>query len=121
MTTATVDPLWGPAVTVTKATDGSYSAVFTIEDNAPVRSVTAEETLAGITSLDPPTVTASAQATAAQTHRALIDASKRAVTSAVESTLLASAETLTPGQYLMMSFRVAAVVRKALRELGEDI
>lgn len=118
-TTVVYDAKDAPKVTLTKDDAGGFTAVIEVEGLEPQRSTTAEERVAGITSLDPPTITVRKLATAYSTHRALIDASWRAVSASATSTL--GGDTGGPGGLICTCIRVTAAVRHALRMLDEDV
>lgn len=107
-----------PKVTLTRTTAGGFECVLEVDGLEPQRATTAEERAAGITSLDPPTVSISAKKTPGKTHRALLDASWRAVSASATST---TGETGGPGGLAMTCLRVTMAVRHALRALDEGI
>lgn len=109
MTTVVYDSPRTPKVTLT-LDGGRYTAILEIEDLDPKRGTTAEERLAGISSLAPPTVSAG-------TLRDVIDLAQRAVLVAVTST---RGEDGGPGGMLMTCWRTALGVRHAARLLDAD-
>lgn len=117
-TTVVYDGATGPKVTLTRTDAGGFECVLEVDGLEPQRATTAEERAVGITSLDPPTVMISPRPTAAKTHRALIDASFRAVSASATST---TGETGGVGGLLMTCLRVTMAVRHALRMLDEEI
>lgn len=117
-TTVTYDPAWGPTVTLTVRDDGGVDAVVDVDGLEPQRDTTVEERAAGITSLDPPTVSVAAASTRYDTQRAVLDASWRAVCASATSTLGDSGG---PAAMLLTCLRVTMAVRHALRLAGEDI
>ena len=106
-----------PRITLT-IEPGYFQAVLEVEGLDPQRSTTEEERRVGIQSLNPPTVRVRAQTVRSKSHRALIDASCRAVASSAASTL---GDNGGPGGLLLTYYRVARGLREALRQLGEDI
>lgn len=110
MTTVIYDTGTTPRVTLSLES-GVYTAVLEVEGLDPQRGTTAEERSEGISSLDPPTVSA-------DNYRDLIDRAQRAVGSSIESTL---GENGGAGEITMVYYRVAKGVRQAIRLLGEDI
>lgn len=109
--TVSFERLGYPRATVTLA-DARHSCVVDhIDGLAPVRSVSAEESAAGIDSLDPPTVHAGAP-------RDLIDLAARATSSALESTL--GGEVPAP-EILLCNYYVATAVKGALDLLGFSV
>ena len=119
MATATVDPNWGPRVTITVDDDtGDIEAIVEVDELEPTRDTTADERAAGITSLDPPTVSVRAQATDYDTHRAVIDGCLLAVAASADAT---DASPGGIGALFMLQLRTAIAVRWALREAGEEI
>lgn len=118
-TTVVYDTSFAPKVTLTKDDAGGFTAVIEVEGLDPQRGTSADERAMGITSLDPPTVTVSARASAYSTHRALIDASWRAVSASATSTL--GGDTGGPAGLICTCLRVTAAVRHALRLLEEEI
>lgn len=117
-TTVTVDVPYLPAVELTVEDDGRINATIEVDGIEPTRGTTAEERAAGITSLDPPTISVRPMATRARTHRAAIDAAFRALSSAVHAT---DGATGGPGGLLMLYLRTSMAIRKALRLAGESI
>lgn len=90
-----------------------YFCVVEVDGILPYRSTTAEErVVAGILSLNPPSVKASSA------EKLVINAS-RAVQSAIFAT--PGNEELTPGDFCMIHYRTTHAVRAALRQLGEDV
>jgi hypothetical protein len=118
MATATVNPNWAPKCTVTVDDDGNIEAIVEIDELEPTRETTAEERGAGITSLDPPTVSIQARATTYDTHRAVIDGCLLAVAASADAT---DGSPGGIGPLFMMQLRTAIALRWALRECGEDI
>jgi len=117
-TSVVYDASTGPKVTLTRTDAGGFQCVLEVDGLEPQRATTAEERAVGITSLDPPTVVIAPQATSAKTHRALIDASWRAVSASATST---TGETGGVAGLLMTCLRVTMSVRHALRLLEEEI
>lgn len=117
-TTVVVDSSYLPKVTLTVQDSGSMSAVIEVEGLSPTRGTTAEERARGITSLDPPTITARSYASRTKTHRALIGSAWNAVSSSATST---DGSTGGPGAIAMLFLRTVIAVRRALRLAGEDI
>ena len=115
-TTATYDAVGVPECTITKtvsATSGRkrFTVALDLQEINPVRGVTAEERSRGITSLNPPTVSA-------DTPNALIRKAVVACSNAIHET-----EGFAMSGYLliMLSFRVSHSVLQALRAIGEDV
>lgn len=117
-TTVVYDTSGAPKVTLTRTDAGGFTCLVEVDGLEPQRGTTAEERAAGITSLDPPTIVVPPKSTAAKTHRALLDASWRAVSSSATST---TGETGGPGGLAMTCLRVTMAVRHALRMLDEEI
>ena len=117
-TTVTYDKTDQPKVTLTKDDDGNFLAVVEVDGLAPVRTTSAEERAAGITSIDPPTVRVAKRVVPKDAHNLLINLCCRAVSVSATSTLGTNGG---PGGLIMGYLRVAMGVRGALRELGEDI
>lgn len=117
-TTVNVDSAYLPVVALTVADDGRIIAVIEVDGLAPTRETTAEERAAGITSLDPPSISIRPYSTRARTHRAAIDAAWRAVASSAAAT---DGLTGGPGGLLMVCMRTTMAIRKALRLAGETI
>lgn len=113
------DGVDAPKITLTKDDVGGYTAIIEIEGLEPQRDTTAEERAAGIDSLDPPSISVGKRSTEAKTHRALLDASWRAVSASATSTL--GGDTGGPVGLVMTCLRVTAAVRHALRMLDEDV
>lgn len=116
--TVVYDAVDAPKVTLTLTDELGFECIVEIDGLEPTRSTTAEERAAGITSLDPPTIQVSARSTRYLTHRALLDASWRAVSASATST---TGTTGGPGGLIMTCWRVTSAVRHALRLLDEDI
>lgn len=118
-TTVTFDPSWGPKVTLMVNDAGDIEATIEVAELEPTRDTTTEERAAGITSLDPPTISIRALASRYDTCRAAIEAASRAVAASAEMTDgFAGA---TPGELTMMHQRVTATMREALRKADEDV
>jgi hypothetical protein len=119
MTTASVNPVWGPSVSVTIDDDtGDVDIIVEIDDLEPTRDTTAEERSAGITSLDPPTVSVRARALEYDTNRAAIDGILRAVAASADAT---DGSPNGIGALVILQMRTALTVRKAMRAAGADI
>lgn len=118
MTTVVVDTTYLPKVTLSVASSGRISAIIEVSGLLPTRETTAEERAAGITSLDPPTVSVWPRSQARRTHRALIDAAWVAVSASATSTLGSYG---TPGALMMLYMRTVFAVRRALRLADQDI
>ncbi len=114
----TYSPAWGPMVTLTRSADGSYRAVLQVDGLAPQRGVTASEAIAGIESLDPPTVRVQYRRVARDAWRELIRLAGRAVAASCTST---TGDTGGIRAVLMTHFRVALAMRGALRRIDEEI
>lgn len=100
-----------PRATVTREDDGAFSCVVDqIDGLSPTRTVSTEETVLGITSLNPPTCVA---ATALE----LADLAEHMVAEAIDATDRES----TPAEWLMIHLKVGMAVKGALRALGEDV
>jgi hypothetical protein len=117
-TTVNVDSAYLPTVELTVADDGRITATIEVDGLEPTRETTAEERAAGITSLDPPTISIRPLSTRARTHRAAIDAAWRAVASSAAAT---DGLTGGPGGLLMVCLRTTMAIRTALRLAGESI
>jgi hypothetical protein len=117
-TTVVYDAVDAPKVTLTRTDELGFVCIIELDGLAPQRSTTPEERAAGITSFDPPTIVVRAQTDRAKAHRALLDASWRAVSASATST---TGETGGPGGLAMTCYRITAAVRHALRMLDEDI
>lgn len=125
---ATFEASWSPRVTITRTVDSSgapspFVVVVGLEDLDPQRDVTLEETGAGISSLNPPTVTVRPLQTARATHRDLMRAVLRAVTTAVWETPRTDFTARQRGMagQVWIVLRTSWAVRRALRLMGEDI
>lgn len=119
MATATVNPNWGPKVTVTIDDDtGDIEVIVEVDELEPDRETTAEERAAHITSLDPPTVVVPALDTDYDTHRAVIDGCLLAVTAAADAT---DGSPGGIGKLILFKLRTAIAVRWALRSAGASI
>lgn len=116
--TVNVDSAYLPTVELTVADDGRISATIEVDGIEPTRTTTAEERAAGVTSLDPPTISVRPMSTRARTHRAAIDAAWLAVSAAAAST---DGRTGGPGSLLMLYLRTSMAIRKALRLANEAI
>lgn len=112
-TSTTYDVRYLPRVQLTIDDEGpSYTAVVdSISGLAAQREPTSEEIGLGISSLSPPTITAS-------TPRALVDLSALAVSNAVRSSVGAR---LPVGEILWIRLRTAWAVKGALRALDVEI
>lgn len=108
MASATVDLDGLPKVTVTSSGKG-YSATVEILGIAPTRSISAEERFAGISSLDPPTVSA-------RTRIELIRRATRATLNAIQAT----DESVTPAIAARVAYGVDYAIRDAFEKLGLD-
>lgn len=118
-TTVNYAPSWGPDVTLTVDDDLNIEAIIELDELEPTRDTTAEERIAGISSLDPPTVSIQAKRSRYDTVRAVIDGAWLAVAASVEATDGYAAAG--PGALLMLNLRVTMAVREALRRAGEDV
>lgn len=116
-TTVIYDADDAPRVTLTLTDELGYECVVEIDGLEPTRSATAEERAAGIVSLEPPTVHVAARASRYDTHRALLDASWRAVSASATST---TGVTGGPAELVMVCWRVTAAVRHAVRVLAAE-
>ncbi len=114
----TYDVAGYPRVTLERDEDGNLSATIEIEGLDAQRGVSAEERIAGISSIDPPTVSARARDDRAKTLRVLIDAAIRAVWAAAEST---TGQTGGAGGLVLSGWKVAVAMRQSLRAIDEDI
>jgi hypothetical protein len=108
MATYTFDDATSPAVSVTVLGE-SYSAEITIAGLAPTRTVSPAEVVAGIESIDPPTVYADDQAT-------LDRLAIRACLASIES----SGVEITPSLIGHLSYRVSYAIRGALLQAVEE-
>lgn len=117
-TTVTVDLAYLPTVELTVADDGRISATIEVDGLEPSRETTAEERTAGITSLDPPTISVRPLSTRAKTHRSAIDAACRAVASSAQASV---EDEIGPGELAMLYYRTATAMRRALRLAAEEI
>lgn len=88
-----------------------YTAVVNLLELSPERTLTAEERTAGITSLDPPTVTS-------QIPQELVNLAVRACASSYDAT---EGLTLTPEIYASLSYSIPGGVMGALRKAGVDV
>lgn len=114
--TVTYEQVSAPAVTLTKDTSDTtgrvrYTVVVNLLGLVPTRSTTAEERLSGISSLDPPTVSAN---TPGELVRLAIAACKNSYNETEGYAL-----TATSGAEI--AYRVGFSVLQALRKLGEDV
>lgn len=111
------DQPWSPRVTLSRDTFGKLTAVIEVDGLLPTRSTSADERAAGISSLDPPTVSAIAKTDRRKTIRTLIDGAIRAVCASA----VASGVTLAPGEMAQVCIRVGSAIRIALRAIDEAI
>ena len=115
-TTATYDATGVPECTITRTvspTSGRkrFTAVVDLQEIDPIRGVTAEERSSGITSLNPPTVSAN-------TPNELIRKAVVACSNAIHET---EGFAMTGYLLMLLSFRVSHGVLQALRAIGEDV
>jgi len=111
------DTSYTPKVTLTRAVDGALTVVIEVTGLDPLRTATAEEQAAGITSLDPLTVSVHDDSDRPAAIRRLVRSSHRGLASAVASTL---GRALKPTELTMICARCTAAVRGALRAIDED-
>lgn len=114
--TYTFDAVRCPEVVLVKSTSQTtgqviYKATINLLELDPVRTITAEELDAGITSLNPPTVQA-------QIPQDLINLAIRACGSAYENT---DGLTMSADVYASLGYSVPHAVAGALRLAGVDI
>src|SRR5690606_22459992 len=115
--TTTWDTDYTPAVTLTRDTDGALTAVLGVSGLEALRTPTAEETAAGVSSLDPVTVYVADGGDRPAATRRLVQACWRGLAAATASTL---GRDLQPAELSSLYARTSIAVRGALRAIEED-
>lgn len=116
---STIDRDYGPAVVLSRDTEGTLTAVISAEGLEPTRRPNAEELGLGISSLDPLTVTVSDPAGArADVVNTLTRVCSRALLSAVSAT---TGQTLTAAGASAATHRLSLTLRRALRNIDEAV
>ena len=114
---AVLDLPYAPKITLTRDADGVLTAVLEVEGLDAVRTPSQEEQGFGVQSLNPVTVMATDHSVRKTTLLRLIAAAWRAVSAAVKSTDTEP----TPAELSAIMHRTSIGLRRALREIGEDI
>lgn len=109
--TVVVERAGFPTLTLTYDGSSTFTAEWSgIDDLAPGRTVSAEETRAGITSLSPPACSSSASVTDFR------ELALRTLTTAVEATVVLGGDAMQ-----VLRYRGLVTVNAALRALGFDV
>lgn len=116
--TVVSDRPYAPKVTLERDTSGTLTATLEIEGLDPQRDPNTEERAAGVVSFDPLRVFAADQTSRRAAILRLLSAAQRATFSAIASS---NGATPQPAQLSAIAWRVSIAVRRALREMDENI